>query len=184
MESNWKNKTWLLLSLVGLAGGAVALGGHTLIDSFQKGKNVSEKQAIQLPAKYANLKDAVGFDFSGVAELATSAVVHIKTTTGGNAYKSEEPIDPFDFFKGPHFNFPNMPRSGSGSGVILTADGYIVTNNHVVEGANKIEVILNDKRTYIAELIGTDKNTDLAVIKIPESGLQFIKFGNSDHVKC
>lgn len=183
MESNWKNKTWLLLSLAGLAGGAVALGGHTLIDSFQKGKNVSEKQAIQLPAKYANLKDAVGFDFSGVAELATSAVVHIKTTTGGNAYKSEEPIDPFDFFKGPHFNFPNMPRSGSGSGVILTADGYIVTNNHVVEGANKIEVILNDKRTYIAELIGTDKNTDLAVIKIPESGLQFIKFGNSDHVK-
>lgn len=178
------NKTWLMLSLAGLAGGVVALGGSALIGAWSHGNNVSEKQAYQLPAKYASLKDAVGFDFSGVAEIATSAVVHIKTTSGGNSYKqSEEGMDPFEFFHGPGFDFPNMPRSGSGSGVILTADGYIVTNNHVVEGANKIEVILNDKRTYVAELVGTDKNTDLAVIRIPESNLTFLKFGNSNEIK-
>jgi Do/DeqQ family serine protease len=75
------------------------------------------------------------------------------------------------------------PRSGSGSGVILTDDGYIVTNNHVVDGASKIEVVLNDKRTYVAELVGTDKNTDIAVLHIPENDLPFLKLGNSDDVK-
>ncbi|MBP9187779.1 MAG: trypsin-like peptidase domain-containing protein, partial [Bacteroidia bacterium] len=75
------------------------------------------------------------------------------------------------------------PRSGSGSGVIISADGFIVTNNHVIDGATKIRVILNDKREYNAELLGKDPNTDLALLRIDESNLPFALVGNSDDVK-
>lgn len=75
------------------------------------------------------------------------------------------------------------PRQASGSGVILSDDGFIVTNNHVIDGATKIEVVLNDKRTYVAELVGTDPNTDIALLRIGEKGLPFLKLGNSDQVK-
>ena len=74
-------------------------------------------------------------------------------------------------------------QTATGSGVIISKDGYIVTNNHVVDNANKIEITLNNERTYTAELIGTDPNTDLALIKIDEDDLPFIHFGNSDDVK-
>ncbi|HEX5625799.1 MAG TPA: trypsin-like peptidase domain-containing protein, partial [Saprospiraceae bacterium] len=75
-----------------------------------------------------------------------------------------------------------MPNSGisTGSGVIISPDGYIVTNNHVVEQAEKIQVLLNDNREYEAELIGTDPTTDLALIKIEDAGLPYLQFGNSD----
>lgn len=75
------------------------------------------------------------------------------------------------------------PRVGSGSGVIVNADGYIVTNNHVVQGAEDLEVTLNDKRKYKAKLVGTDPQTDIAVIKIDEKELPSLKFSNSDDVK-
>ena len=74
-------------------------------------------------------------------------------------------------------------KAGSGSGVIVTSEGYIVTNNHVVKGADRIEVVLNDKRRYQAELIGLDASTDLAVLKIDEVDLPYMKYGNSDDVK-
>lgn len=74
-------------------------------------------------------------------------------------------------------------QESSGSGVIISNDGYIVTNFHVVQNAEKIEVTLNDKRTYEAELVGTDPNTDLAVLRVKEKGLPFIAYGNSDDVK-
>ena len=78
---------------------------------------------------------------------------------------------------------PQGPQEASGSGVILTPDGYIATNNHVIENSSKIEVILNDKRTYVAELVGHDPETDLALLKIEESDLPFLLFGNSDDVQ-
>src|SRR5690606_38691643 len=90
-----------------------------------------------------------------------------------------------DFFRdhGFDFNVPRGPGVAAGSGVVITKDGYIVTNNHVIDNATKIEVTLNDKRTFIAELIGTDKTTDLALLKIEENNLQFMAFGNSDETK-
>ena len=72
---------------------------------------------------------------------------------------------------------------GSGSGVIIAANGYIVTNNHVIDKATKIEVVLDDKRKFEAELVGTDPSTDLAVLKVKADNLPFVKYGNSDDVK-
>jgi Do/DeqQ family serine protease len=92
--------------------------------------------------------------------------------------------DPLGFFFGHRFfEQREEPVAGFGSGVIISNDGYIVTNNHVIEGADEIEVTLNDKRTYKAELVGRDPNTDIAVVKIKESDLPFISYGNSDDLK-
>jgi serine protease Do len=88
-----------------------------------------------------------------------------------------------NYFFGPQKRQQNYIQQGSGSGVIISEDGYIVTNNHVVSGSDKIEVILNDKRTYEAELIGADASTDVALIKIKEKGLPYLPYGNSDAVK-
>ena len=76
-----------------------------------------------------------------------------------------------------------VPRAASGSGVILTPDGYIVTNNHVVDDADKIEVILSDRRKVSAKVIGKDPNTDLALIKVDANDLPVVKMGNSDNVQ-
>jgi S1-C subfamily serine protease len=87
-----------------------------------------------------------------------------------------------DFFWGPQGSRGVRPQIATGSGVIISADGYIVTNNHVVENANEIEVTLNDNRKYIATIVGVDPSTDLAVLKIEETGLQAIPLGNSDNL--
>lgn len=123
--------------------------------------------------------------FIAVAKAATPAVVSITVTTEGRTKDRNMPRDFFHFF-GPDFKMPDpQPSQGSGSGVIITPDGYIATNNHVVEGAAKdgIEVVLNDKSRYKARLIGTDPTTDLAVIKIDGKNLPLAALGNSDNVQ-
>ncbi len=116
-------------------------------------------------------------DFSTVAETVTPTVVHIKTKTNGSA-KSPSP---FDFFGG---DMEEGSRStSSGSGVILSQEGYIVTNKHVIEDATKISVTLQDRRSFTASVVGTDKHTDLAVLKINETNLPYINYGNSDVLK-
>ena len=141
--------------------------------------------------------DAFDTDFTVAAEKTVNEVVCIKSFTsrkkqqyGGGDY---DPFGMFDFFFGPQQR--SQPRkqqpqrdsepvqSGLGSGVILTEDGYIVTNNHVVDGADKLEVLLNDNSTYDAKIIGTDEATDLALIKIDAKGLSPITFGDSEAVK-
>ena len=185
MEKLMNKNKFIGLALGGLIGGIVSLGGVAVVNKLTV-KSIEEKQlnSKQL-ARYASLNPTPAFDFAGVAEVSTPAVVHIKVVVGSTAEKPQAaPMDPFDFFNGPGFRFQQPgPRMGSGSGVILTDDGYIVTNNHVVEGATKVEVVLNDKRTYVAEVIGTDKNTDIALLRIAENNLPFLKFGNSDDVK-
>jgi len=172
-----------MLAVAGVLGGVVSLGGYALLNRSAANSIEGKQNASAQLARYASLNTVPAFDFAGVSAIATPAVVHIKTTVAGSD-QSMEQVDPFDFFNNPHFQMPSPgPRSGSGSGVILTDDGYIVTNNHVVDGASKIEVVLNDKRTYVAELVGTDKNTDIAVLHIPENDLPFLKLGNSDDVK-
>jgi Do/DeqQ family serine protease len=129
--------------------------------------------------------------FTDVAAKVTDAVVHIKSTSTSYARRNPQSRNPFEELFGNRNPFGPMnpreldlPRSmGSGSGVIITTDGYIVTNNHVIDEADELEVVLNDNRTYKAEVIGTDPSTDLALIKINEEDLTTIGFGNSDAVK-
>jgi serine protease Do len=120
-------------------------------------------------------------DFTNAAAKTVHAVVHIKTTSEKVNNLAYNPYA--DFFFGPQKRQENYIQQGSGSGVIISEDGYIVTNNHVITGSDKIEVVLDDKRTYEAELIGSDASTDVALIRIKEKGLPFLAYGNSDGVK-
>ena len=118
-------------------------------------------------------------DFTQAAERSVEAVVHVKTK-----YYRQQYVDPFyHFFFGRPQQSQQPSAMASGSGVILSNDGYIVTNNHVIESANEIEVVLNDKRTFAAQLIGTDPNTDLALLKIEATDLPTIEIGNSDDLR-
>ena len=120
-------------------------------------------------------------DFVAASENSLNSVVHVTTKVVTTSFER----DLFsEFFYGPGAGGREFKQygSGSGSGVIISADGYIVTNNHVIEDANEIEVTLNDNRKYAAEIVGTDPSTDIAVLKIKESGLQPIPIGNSDNI--
>ncbi len=123
-------------------------------------------------------------DFTVAAEQSINAVVHIAAKSMRSV---NQPTDIFEYFFG--FNGQQMPRQqqqpqvGYGSGVIISTDGYIVTNNHVVDGADELTVTLNERTTYPAKVIGTDPNTDVALIKIEANNLPFIPFGNSDNLK-
>ncbi len=113
-----------------------------------------------------------GLSFVSAADKVTPSVVHIRSvySGGGSSFNALE-----GFFRG--------PAQSSGSGVILTDDGFIVTNNHVIDDASEIEVVLQDNRSYFGKLIGTDPTTDLALLKIEAQGLPFLSYGNSDNVK-
>ena len=147
-------------------------------------KNFPElDQSSGLPAKYVNLSVVnaeKNLDFTHAAEMTVHSVVHVKTTYQNVSYN----YDPFQYFfwGQPQQRQPHVQMS-SGSGVIISGDGYIVTNNHVIDKAEKIEVTLNNKTTYEAHLVGSDKTTDLALLKIEEASTPFITYGNSDDVK-
>lgn len=149
-----------------------------------------QQQALkQTPISTTFSAAASGVDFRYAAKKVTSAVVHItavlKTSPQQeelNKYKSFRDFwgdDWFRFFE----PFQNAPVESSASGVILTDDGYIVTNYHVVHDASDVKVILHDQRSYNAKLVGTDPLTDLALLKIDEKNLSFIEIGNSDNVE-
>lgn len=119
--------------------------------------------------------------FVDASESSVNSVVHITTKVVRTSFQR----DPFfEFFYGPGAGGREYEQhgSGSGSGVIVTEDGYIVTNNHVIESASEIEVILNDNRKYTATVVGTDPSTDIAVLKIEENDLRALPLGNSDEL--
>ncbi len=120
-------------------------------------------------------------DFILAAEHTVHAVVHVKTRTKVTTSYTN-PIYEFFYGRGAGQQREREIR-GFGSGVIVTADGYIVTNNHVIEDAGEVDVTLNDKRTFPAEVIGRDPSTDIAVLKIKASGLPYIVYGNSDAIR-
>jgi Do/DeqQ family serine protease len=125
-----------------------------------------------------NIKDGSLTNFEYAAEISTNAVVHIKTES---VYQQQ--VDPlFEFFYGRSFKQNPQVVQGAGSGVILSEDGYIVTNNHVIDRTSTINVTLNNKKTYKAELIGTDPSTDLALLKIDARNLPSVGFGNSNEL--
>ena len=136
-------------------------------------------------------------DFTDVAESTINCVVSIKNyATPQQSYFGGDFIDPFEWFFGPGFGGNGQRQRkqqqqqksdpqlrGTGSGVIISADGYIVTNNHVIDGAERLEITLNDNRSFNATVVGTDEKTDIALIKINAKDLHAITFGNSDAVK-
>ncbi len=145
----------------------------------------------------ANNVPAQPVDLTYAAEKALPAVVHIKYLQNSKIQTVDVQSDPFEDFFGSPFGFFGNPgnggtqkrkvqtpkREGSGSGVIISSDGYIVTNNHVVDGADELTVTLNDNKEYSARIIGSDKNTDLALIKIDGKNLPTLPIGDSDKLK-
>ncbi len=166
---------------VAVLGGFFALGAFALIS--KTGSKVQGVPQQTLPANLASFSGpGSGLpDFTAAANNSIHSVVHIKTeyTRKNNSYNDFFGFE--EFFGGTPFRNQG-PLQGAGSGVIISADGYIVTNNHVVQDASKVEIVLNDKRSYEAKVIGTDPSTDLAVVKIDESNLLFLKYGNSDEL--
>ena len=170
--------------LIASIGGVTALGLYHL---FQSPAKVNMSQIINpTPVKYVNMPGATpenAIDFTVAAEMSVHSVVNVKTTYSYQDNQNQYFYDPFHGFFGQRVPQQHDLPMGSGSGVIISQDGYIVTNNHVINEASKIEITLNDKRNYTAELIGKDPTTDLALLKIKETDLPFMAYGNSDLVK-
>ncbi len=149
----------------------------------------------KVPANYTGFNGVTGVnvlaDFTPAASAAIPATVHIKTTSNRQASNNLPRQSPFgqlfpDFDLGDFFGERqqrSLPQMASGSGAIISDDGYIVTNNHVVNGADEINVTLSNRKSFKAKLIGADPSSDLAVLKIEAKGLPFIVYGNSDEVK-
>ncbi len=184
MTHKFKN----ILGIV-IIGAMAGLIGSYAFDRLTVNRHVTAQDDIKFSpqARFVNMPldiSATHTDFTLAAESTVPAVVHVKTVYDINTAYSGRQYNPFkDFFWGERGDPRRQPTAGSGSGVIISSDGYLVTNNHVVERATQIEVTLNDKRTYSAEVIGTDPSTDLALLKIDEVDLPYIVYGNSDKVK-
>ena len=170
--------------LMALLGGVVSVGIYKYTEPQYQSQLMDENQEKATLVNLVAAEPGTSIDYTTAAELTINGVVHVKTE--GVVEYSQQGFDPFrQFFygDGSYNQKYRQPVKGAGSGVIISADGYIVTNNHVVEKADKIRITLNNKKTYDAELIGTDPTTDLALLKIEEAGLPYISYGNSDQLK-
>jgi Do/DeqQ family serine protease len=186
----------MMLGLLGSAilGGGVAVGGYKMLEPAPTGtpQAVAADPNVRYTSEMRSSNYAVpeGLNFVAAAAAVTPAVVHVMTEYAAPAADNSraQQMDPFlrQFFGDQLEQFHQQPQGGgqgSGSGVIIAANGYIVTNNHVIDKASKIEVVLDDKRKFEAELVGADPSTDLAVLKVKADNLPFVKYGNSDDVK-
>jgi Do/DeqQ family serine protease len=178
-----KNLSKLLI--VSILGGALTLGSYKIffeqevpsgLPPVASNTNPSNSTAQVIPASYTGNVYGTNADFTEAAEKTVNGVVHVKNVA---------------VFKGPRTmrdliygnNSSEKALQGAGSGVIISPDGYIVTNNHVIKGASEIEVTLNNNKTYTAEVVGADEISDIALLKIDAEGLDYIPFGDSDNVK-
>lgn len=181
MKVNRKNLIYLGLGSL-LTIGILAMGGSGQSE-VQTGRKIQddEKEVFQ-QTSYSTPVPQNAPDFIEAADESVHAVVHIKT-------EYERKPSMYDYFYDFHDFFEKRGRQdnrtvvATGSGVIISEDGYIVTNNHVVEGADNISVTLNDKRTFEAKIVGTDPSTDLALIKVEAVDLPYLVYGDSDKVK-
>ena len=184
MKKFWRNFL-IVLSLVLLSAGVSYLTVSKLSDRLVRPLEERSFNHGEQPMRLvkAEVVPAIETDFTRAASQTVHAVDHIASKTM-RSVGSSGPMDIFEYIFGYRdYNQTPKPQTGYGSGVIISADGYIVTNNHVIEGADEISVTLNDRRNYQAKVIGTDPSTDIALIKIEEKGLSFITFGNSDELK-
>ncbi len=179
-------------AFVGIVSGATTFGAINYFNN-NGGEDFSYFKSSNPKSNFAGINSAaVGDDFVRASKMTVPAVVTIKNYSNkSNARASQR--DLFDYFFGNPYGDQNQKNqqqqpnqnmpSGMGSGVIISPDGYIISNNHVVAGANKLEVVLSNKKSYIANLVGTDPTTDIALLKIEEKGLPYLNFGNSDAVE-
>lgn len=189
------NNNLLSLLAAGLLGGTISLGGAYLINNATKSTNIqSETSATARQVNdmsYTIPAAGSAIDFSEAADKVIPAVVHIKTSESEEKVEKMQKSNPFNnspfqgFFDDDFFSMfgQRAPRAGTGSGVIISSDGYIITNNHVVDFGDEFQVTLSDNRKYTAKLVGTDPNTDLAVLKISADKLTPIQLGDSDKAK-
>jgi Do/DeqQ family serine protease len=191
-----KMKQVLAIVLISAGTSAATLWGYNSFikqDAYVYPTKVNAEQT-KTPANYTGFNGVTGaenaVDFTQAAGTAIPATVHIKTKVTRTATNNLPRKSPFgELF--PDFDMDDIfgdrsrsfPQSASGSGAIISEDGFIVTNNHVIDGADEINVTLNNKKTFKAKVIGADPSTDLAVIKIEAKGLPFLLYGNSDDVK-
>ena len=174
-------KKGILIALLSAAVGG--LTAYAVVNAMTKSQVHVVETSAGAQFRTVNLSQDNWPDFTYAAESAVDAVVYVKVVS--TQTQQQAPSSIFDFF----FGFPEggMPqqreRVGSGSGVIIREDGYIVTNNHVIDGATRIEVTLNNNQTYPATLVGTDPATDVALLKIDATGLPIIPFGDSDKLR-
>lgn len=192
-------KKYVLMTAAAAVGACMALMGAYFLGWNSRLSPVNSP--FSAPAHFTSYAPGGGntppADFTFAAQQALPEVVHIQASARRTAQRGG--MQPFDFqdLPAPFRQFFGMPQGqmpddggqpdeqvqGTGSGVIVSADGYIVTNNHVVREADELTVTLNDKRSYTAKVIGTDPSTDLALVKIDADGLPFMRFGNSDDIK-
>ncbi len=183
-------KTILQLIIAGVLGGVIAVGAFKMLDKDTVIYEFSDSQKYDTSDSSRSIQQhdastSRQTNFVAAAEIANPAVVHIKAQNKAYVdYQQRDNYDPFEDFWG-YRRSRTRPQAGTGSGVLISEDGYIVTNNHVVGFADYIEVILEDGRTYQAQKLGTDPSTDLAVIKIEGEGkkLPHLKFANSDNLE-
>ncbi|WP_235296293.1 Do family serine endopeptidase [Portibacter marinus] len=195
------SKNYLYSALIALLVSLMTIGAFQVIE--KDGTPIQIEHINKTPSSSAVFtlnenNEIVPLDFTKTAEKVIDAVVHIKSTQLNSArenaqFRQPQIPDAFREFFGPDLRFDMrpggpqqmnpQPRVGSGSGVIVGSDGYIMTNNHVIDNAQDIEVTLHDNRTYKAVLVGTDPTTDLALLQIKEKNLPTVSFLNSDEIK-
>ena len=172
------------LLAMAVLGGAITLGGYKMF--FNERAVVDRTMARPLQTVTASYNPelekasaiANSIDFTVAAENSVHAVVHVKNTS------IRTQVNPLDIFFGNGSEGRKFEQVGTGSGVIISQDGYIVTNNHVIDAASAIEITLNNQQKYEAKLIGTDKENDIALLKIDaDFDLPYIPFANSDTIK-
>ncbi len=171
--------------LGGITGGCLVIVAIAVINKTEQPVSEPQQQSTKniapLPTKYVSASNSaaseMAMDFTYAAENTLNTVVHVT-----NEFTQEFSRDPFyEFFYGPGEG--NRKQQATGSGVIISEDGYIVTNNHVIDDADNIQITLNNDKRYKASLVGSDPSTDIALLKIDETGLPFISYGNSDEVR-
>lgn len=189
-----------ILSVVAISSGTAILSVWGFNKMSRSGSGTVVQDSGRVPANYAGFwgdsdSPAAGpVDFTPAATASVPAVVHIKSTAAKRPVSNNLPqrrswledffgdqLDMNDFFGDGYGR--SRPRAAFGSGVLISADGYIITNNHVVEMGEEFEVNTSDKKTFKARLVGSDPSTDLAVIKIEGNNFPFLMYGNSDNLK-
>ncbi len=188
---NFLKKSLLGFMLVAGVSSAVSVAVYSALQNntatIVTSEILSDSNAYAAPATFVPVvsRSAVETDFTQAAAATVNAVVSIKSTTMQQRRSSgsmEEEFFRYFFGQGGR-NMTPQPRVGMGSGVIISKDGYIVTNNHVIDGADKIEVTLNDSRNLEATLVGADPMTDLALLKVDADDLPIVRFGDSDKLQ-
>lgn len=175
-------KNWKFIGL-GVLGGLLPLAAFLMINGTSSLKTGFATNSSNIPVQTVGfMPSATPTDFVEASQSTINTVVHVKTKIVQTTFQR----DFFqEFFYGPGAGGRELKRygAGSGSGVIVSNDGYIVTNNHVIDNASEIEVVLNNGSSYDAKIIGSDPSTDIAVLKIEASNLEAIKLGNSDNIQ-